>query len=394
MADVVPFTYVGGWPGDISWNSISSVLPWEVWRRSGDDSLVSKYYNLSRANVDFFVANGNPDARGLAQFGFYGDWLAIERTSKPQVTAASFIRSISNVVDMATHLGLSADIVKYQNLLVAMKTAYHETYFQSSAGVYQGNSQTANLLPLAMNITPASSIDSVAKSLTASVLGNNNGTKSGIVGFAYVLDALMAVHRPDLALAMVLKTDFPSLAHMIQVSGRHDVTVTFNNDKVGPGTIWEAWNGQTSSKNHPALTASIGRFIHEHVGGIQHFKFQISSQVALRVGHCRAWRNFATGHFAVSWKSTERQFWLNATVPPNQPQPTEIHLPVHTSFNDQALLFESGLELARCSALTCTNFRNDKNMLSGRVGVLNVERNSGSIIVTASSGKFSFHLHL
>ena len=42
VADVVPFMYVGGWPGDPSWGSISSVLPYTVWK-GGDDALVSQY---------------------------------------------------------------------------------------------------------------------------------------------------------------------------------------------------------------------------------------------------------------------------------------------------------------------------------------------------------------
>jgi len=46
VADVVPFTYVGGWPGDPSWGIISAVLPWQVWRNSGDLSIVSEYYDV------------------------------------------------------------------------------------------------------------------------------------------------------------------------------------------------------------------------------------------------------------------------------------------------------------------------------------------------------------
>lgn len=46
IADVVPFTYVGGWPGDPSWGIIGAVLPWEVWRSSGDDSIVKEYYDV------------------------------------------------------------------------------------------------------------------------------------------------------------------------------------------------------------------------------------------------------------------------------------------------------------------------------------------------------------
>ena len=73
IADVVPFTHVGGWPGDPSWGIIGAVLPYEVWVRGGDDALVHQYYNVSRDVVDFLTAQGDPKAGGLVQFGYYGD---------------------------------------------------------------------------------------------------------------------------------------------------------------------------------------------------------------------------------------------------------------------------------------------------------------------------------
>jgi hypothetical protein len=67
VADVIPFMYVGGWPGDPSWGSISAVLPYTVWK-GGDDALVTAYYGGAKRNVDFFMREASAD--GLIEFGY------------------------------------------------------------------------------------------------------------------------------------------------------------------------------------------------------------------------------------------------------------------------------------------------------------------------------------
>jgi len=36
LADVIPFTHVGGWPGDPSWMAAGVVVPWEVAVKTGE----------------------------------------------------------------------------------------------------------------------------------------------------------------------------------------------------------------------------------------------------------------------------------------------------------------------------------------------------------------------
>jgi hypothetical protein len=118
--------YVGGWPGDPSWGSISSVLPYTVWK-GGDDALVADYYDGAKRNVDFFIRESAPD--GLIEFGFYGDWLSLASIGKPQVTATAQLMATSHLVEMAQHLGKAADAGYYNATLQNMKKAYHAKYW-------------------------------------------------------------------------------------------------------------------------------------------------------------------------------------------------------------------------------------------------------------------------
>ena len=50
LPDVVPYskkTY-GGWPGDPSWQVAAAIIPWEVWRRTGDVSVAEIGYDAVR----------------------------------------------------------------------------------------------------------------------------------------------------------------------------------------------------------------------------------------------------------------------------------------------------------------------------------------------------------
>lgn len=154
VADVVPFMHVGGWPGDPSWGSISSVLvraaplrlqllvwyscsrlcsllqPYTVWK-GGDDALVSEYYVSARKNVNFFIREAATD--GLIEFGFYGDWLSLAKIDKPQVTPTAQIMATSHLVEMAMHLGKKGEAMEYNASLAKMKAAYHTKYWDASA---------------------------------------------------------------------------------------------------------------------------------------------------------------------------------------------------------------------------------------------------------------------
>ena len=252
VADVIPFMNVGAWPGDPTWGAISTVLPYVVWKYGGDDSLVNKFYLASKKNVDFFLRETSATENGLIEFGYYGDWCSIAKIGKPQVTATTQIMVLSNLVEMAQHLGKTSDVTLYNNTLLNARKAYHAKYWNVTLKSYIGGTQTANLVPLMLNIPPtAEERTATASTFVADVMANGNASTSGIVGAGYVLQALVLAGRGDVALSMALKDTYPSWGYML---------------KQGPGTIWETWDDSTNSHNHPMFTASIGPYLYCIVG--------------------------------------------------------------------------------------------------------------------------------
>ena len=201
-----------------------------------------------------------------------------------------------------------------------MKAQYHTEYWDPKALSYRGGSQTANLLPILLNITPADCRTHAEAALLASFAAHGNATTSGIIGSSYFLDALHAIGRDDIALDVALRTEYPSWGHMVLT---------------GPGTIWEAWNGATSSLNHPALAASIGTYLYR-IAGLQpstwqkgYMEFSPCRAAVARLGSAQVTVATGGGVASMSWAMTHSTFSLNASVPHNMgPARLHMHLPV------------------------------------------------------------------
>lgn len=269
LPDVVPYsrkTY-GGWPGDPTWGAAAAVIPWEVWARTGQIPSAQSY-NAARSFVDFLTRHVAEDS-GLVEFGYYGDWCSAEPTSKPQVTGWSHILAVARVADMAEALatagvagGYSKDATEYNRLLRRLKTAYHKAYFRPQEGNY-GPSQTANALPLYLNITPPALVPGVVKALGASFQTHKDGLLSGAMGTRYVLQALANNGHQDIALSIVTDTSQPSFGYMALQGPA--------GGNPGAGTVWEKWEGNAhdyggGSKNHPMFTGGVGVYLYSLAG--------------------------------------------------------------------------------------------------------------------------------
>ncbi len=330
VADVVPFMYVGGWPGDPSWGSITSVLPFSVWKSGADDGLLAGFYDAARRNVDFFAREAAVNDGLLIEFGYYGDWLSLTPTAKPQVTSLAQILATRNLVLMAAHLGKASDAASYNVSLTKLRAAYHAKYWDAAAHSYHGGSQTANLMPLILGIPPPAARAQAAAAFVAKVEAAGNATDSGLVGASYVLQALVQAGRGDIALAMAMREEKPSWGFMV---------------KQGPGTIWETWDDSTNSHNHPMFTASIGPYLYS-ITGLDPTTWSVSAHLAsaaaagagaadthaeeeitvhltpdphaVRVlGQASGRVMTQCGEVSVAWRARGDSFAMNATMPHN-----------------------------------------------------------------------------
>eukprot|EP00946_MAST-07B_sp_MAST-7B-sp1_P000380 g380.t1 len=341
LPDVVPYsrkTY-GGWPGDPTWGAAAAVIPWEILARTGQVPS-AQTYSIARSFVDFLTRHVDEET-GLVEFGYYGDWCSAEPTSKPQVTGWSHILAVARIADMAEALAAaggagdySKDAAEYTNLLNNLKKAYHKAYFRPKDGNY-GPSQTANALPLYLNITPPALIPGVAKSLGESFQASKNGLLSGAMGTRYVLQALAENGYQDVAFAVVTETSQPSFGYMALQGPA--------GGNPGAGTVWEKWEGSShdyggGSKNHPMFSGGIGVYLYGLAGisQAQSRRIKLSPgggdfHVAAQIGGAEVVVATGTGILSMKWLVAAPVLSVNVSVPLGLFQSVELFIPVPKS---------------------------------------------------------------
>jgi hypothetical protein len=306
---VVPFDVVGGWPADPGYSAAIVTVPHALWKRSGDLLTAEQSFGGMRAYAEHLLRHTTD---GLVQFGMLGDWLALEQTDVPRVSAFSGALSVQMVAEMARALGRGADAARFAAAARAMRERYHARFYLPQVGAYgSACAQTANALPLVLGCVPSQALANVSRALADSVSPRCTGLPeptllTGGVGTRYVWAALALIGREDLALALALKTTAPSLGWMIDQ---------------GPGTFWEDWAGREftaprgSSKNHHMLTGGLGLFLLDVVAGLraehdERGRATLTARLALpvvrAVGGARAAVESAAGRATLEWAFAEK----------------------------------------------------------------------------------------
>jgi alpha-L-rhamnosidase len=320
LPDVIPYSRktFGGWPGDPTWGAAAAVIPWEVLARTGEVPS-AETYAVAASYVNFLTRHIAPDT-GLVEFGYYGDWCSAEPTSKPQVTGWSHVLAVARAADMAEILGedYAKDASRYKALFLRLKKAYHKVYFRPVEGDY-GTSQTANALPLYLNVTPPALVPGVAKALVASLKAHKDGLLSGAMGTRYVFQALADNGYADVALEIATATAPPSFGFMA-LQGPAGANP-------GAGTVWEKWGGNAhdyagGSKNHPMFTGGVGVYLHA-LAGVFRERGQIvlkpgrgDFEVAARIGGATVDVMTRAGKLRMRWHlGAALQLSVNVTIP-------------------------------------------------------------------------------
>ncbi len=353
-----------GAPG---WGDAGVIVPWHLYRVYGDERFLESNLDAMCAWVDH-VHRHNPDLVWRYRVGpHFADWLAPEQTPREVVATAYFARSADLTSRAAEVLGRRDAAERYGALAARVRAAFAE-HFVAPDGRVSGDTQTGYLLALAFGLLPDGLVRPAADRLAALVEAAGPGTTTGFLGVGLLAPVLDECGRPDLAHALLRRTDPPSWLHPL----RHGAT-----------TIWERWDGYTEERgfqaaamnsfNHYAL-GSIGEWLYQGVAGLGQAAGSAGYRELLvrpRPGGldwARASYESVRGTVRTAWARADGELRLEVSVPPGA---TAI---VHVPAGDPGGVRESGVPVADAAGI---------DVLGAEHGTLRCRVSSGDYRFTA-----------
>jgi alpha-L-rhamnosidase len=320
--DVAPRSCCGD--GASGWADAGITVPYTLWKRYGDTKVLADHYDSMRRYVDYVQAT----SRGLLRpdAGPYLDWLNLDDPTPAGVVGTAYSAYSTRLfAEMAAALGRTADAERYGARATAVAGAFAETYIAAD-GRIQGDSQTAYVLALSMNLVPADRRAAAGRRLGERVASRGHHLSTGFLGTPDLLPALTDTGNLNIAYRLLLNRDYPSWGYEIAR---------------GATTIWERWDSikpdgsfgdvGMNSFNHYAYGA-VGDWMYRTIGGIRpddaapgYRHVTIAPQPGGGITSARATYRSRYGRFVSDWRlDAAGQMSLDVTVPGNTTATVEI----------------------------------------------------------------------
>ncbi|MEU9187263.1 alpha-L-rhamnosidase [Streptomyces sp. NPDC048484] len=310
FTDVAPMVGTVG-NGVAGWGDAGVTVPWSLYQAYGDRQVLQDAWPSVQAWLKYLEKNS---ADLLRPASGYGDWLNIsDETPKDVVATAYFAHSADLAARFAKEL--DKDSAPYTGLFERIRAAFQKAYVTADGRV-KGDTQTAYVLALSMDLLPSELRKAAADRLVALIEAKDWHLSTGFLGTPRLLPVLTDTGHTDVAYRLLVQRSFPSWGYQI--------------DK-GATTMWERWDSirpdgsfQTpdmNSFNHYAY-GSVGEWMYTNIAGIApgrpgYREIVVRPRPGGGVTSARA--SFASVHGPVStqWRQRSRGFVLKCSVPPN-----------------------------------------------------------------------------
>jgi len=371
ITDTVPHRY-GSRPADPAWGTAYPLLCWYMYEQYGDRRILEENYDGLKKYVEFLRSKA-PD--NVLRYSYYGDWVPVEKTPGELVSDAYYYYDVTLLSKIAQLLGKSADAQTYSQLAGQIKDAFNREFYDAKRGVYANGTQTANALPLFLDLVTKDNRDAVAGNLFQDIAYHHDShVTTGFIGVKYLFPVLTRLGQADLAYDMATQTTYPGWGYMIAN---------------GATTLWELWQKRTgpsmNSHNHP-MFGSVGAWFYQALAGINvepdsvgYRRIRIEPQIVRDLTWASATVETIRGTVSSYWTHSPGVITLDVVIPVNSD--ARILIPKEEQMTDvvvregDRVIWENG------------------RAVPGVPGVTGVSRGKdGSITVEAGSGRYSFKL--
>jgi alpha-L-rhamnosidase len=307
IPDTVPHGY-GQYPADPAWGTAYPLLAWYMWEQYGDRRILEENYDGLKKYVEFLRSQASDN---VLRMGHYGDWVAIEPTPLEVISDSYYFYDVRIMRDIARVLGKTSDADTLTTLAEQIKDAFNRAFYDPKTANYSTGTQTANALAIFLDLVPKEHRDGVVRNLSWDILyRHNTHVTTGFIGVKYLLPALTASGRSDLAYDLATQTTYPSWGYMVER---------------GATTLWELWQEKTgpsmNSHDH-AMFGSVGAWFYTALGGINlgadgagYRHIRIDPQMVEDLRFASATMDTIRGRVSSSWARSDDGTTLEIDIP-------------------------------------------------------------------------------
>ncbi|MFO7825618.1 MAG: family 78 glycoside hydrolase catalytic domain [Cyclobacterium sp.] len=232
------------------WEGAFLEVPWQLYRFTGDSTIIRNYYPAFKKYVDYL--NAHADGY-LLNFGI-DDHKQLENKTQGPFLASAFFYYFSNILSqMAGIAGEEQDRQTYSDMASKIREAFHIKYYHPQSGIFDHGGQTAQAVPLFVGLVVKDQEAAVLATLLEAIQEKQGHINAGVVGTKALIQVLMRFGHSELLYEMADKRTYPGWGYWV--------------DELGASTLFQNWDG-SQSRNH-IMFGTIGDFFYKGLGGIQ-----------------------------------------------------------------------------------------------------------------------------
>ena len=319
--------------GSVGWADAGVIMPYVLWKRYGDVSILSRRYERMKRYSEFMIGRcgkwGGPyakpvhipkkDKKYLVNCGqSYGEWAEPQdfyvmnwmdfAEPHPEVSTAYTSYIMNLMMEIAETLGHKEDIPRYREYRDGCKKTY-QAMMKTQKFTLDTDRQARLVRPLAMNLLDDEQIAYAKKRLIEALDHYGWRLGTGFLSTPLILDVLMEI-EPKAAYRLLENEEIPGWLSM---------------PKNGATTIWESWEGDkakgsgVASLDHYSKGAVVA-WLFETMCGIRvdgENHFTISPHSGGHFTYARAVYNSVYGKVESGWEKTAEGFKYTVTIPAN-----------------------------------------------------------------------------
>jgi len=389
LSDVVPRLPGMKRQSDVSQNASYPMLIWYLYECYGDERLLEQHYPTVKAWVDF-IGRQLAEPTHIVKKGWLGEHMLPKRgtpgwefispeTPKDLIWTCFYYQNAKLLSNMSRVLGKKADEERYAALAEEIRAVINKTWLDTTTGHYATQSQTSEILPLAIGVVPPENRKQLVANIAKTITDTDDGKfRVGHAGLPGYMEALVENGLGEIVYKTVNTTEFPGWGYMISQ---------------GATTVWEGWSlsgGTYHRAESMTMLTGVCRFFYDSIAGIQEPTFYgnrefkpgygiivIKPQVLGDLTHASASIKTIRGVVSSGWKKTNNSLVVNVTIPGNATGRVSVPAPGLKRF----LITEGGKAVWKDGAYA-----------HGVAGITAGKQDADSVTFDVGSGEYHFKL--